>query len=319
MRFTSFLLFIVLFLEYTVAHVRLNYPEGGETFFSGETVAISWSIQKEHEQLNWDLYFSTDNGTTWQVIVEDLGVGKLQYNWTVPFVETAGGVIRIVQDNEGFDYDSVSGSFALLGELTGPLLTANPMDVDFGPVEVNSEAIVDVTLMNAGVEELIISNFSVSIEYFELIGTNELPIHISPDESVDISVKFGPLYVGEFSDILRITSNSQQGELQISLVGDSDVLSVASMDNWLELNAYPNPFMDRIQIEILNTNHKQIEVAIYTLSGYPIRKLVNNYDDKSINTIWDGTDSQGHIVASGAYLIIASSKDMIQTKIVLFR
>lgn len=227
MRLLFFMVLLVLFAGKVNAHVRLDNPVGGEVYFSGDIVAITWSIQVAHTQLNWDLYFSTDNGATWEVVVEDLSIGRLQYNWTVPNVETTGGMIRIVQDNEGQDYDDIGGPFVILGELTGPLLTVDPMTIDFKSVEVNNDVLVDVTLKNAGLEELIIDSFSESIEPFEVISAMGLPIAISPDESVDIQVKFSPMGEEEFVETVIITSNSQIGDVELLVEGEGGTLAKA--------------------------------------------------------------------------------------------
>lgn len=229
MRLLFFVVFLVLFAGKVNAHVRLGNPVGGEVYFPGEVVTITWSIQVEHTQLNWDLYFSTDNGETWKVVVQDLSVGKLQYKWTVPDIETTGGMIRIVQDNEGQDYDDIGGPFVILGELSGPLLTLDPMSIDFTSVEVNNDVLVNVTLKNAGLEELIINSFSEAIEPFEVISATGLPIAISPDESVDIQVKFSPMDEGEFGETITITSNSQIGDVELFVEGEGGTLAKAEV------------------------------------------------------------------------------------------
>lgn len=227
MRLLLFVVLLVLFAGKVNAHVRLDNPVGGEVYFSGEVVTVTWSIQVAHTQLNWDLYFSADNGVTWEVVVEDLPIGRLQYNWTVPNLETTAGMIRIVQDNEGLDYDDIGGPFVILGELTGPLLTVNPMIIDFKSVEVNNNILVDLTLKNSGLEELIIDSFSEAIEPFEVISTMALPIAISPDESVDIQVKFSPMDEGEFGETVTITSNSQIGDVELFVEGEGGTLAKA--------------------------------------------------------------------------------------------
>lgn len=47
------------------AHVELNTPEGGETYYSGDMVTIIWTETVSHKTLDWDLLFSNDGGQTW--------------------------------------------------------------------------------------------------------------------------------------------------------------------------------------------------------------------------------------------------------------
>jgi hypothetical protein len=101
------------------AHVSLDYPIGGETFTAGEIVTVQWHILVQHDQEDWDLYFSSDGGTTYDPIELDLPVEQLQYDWTVPDVLTEQGRIKIVQDNTGTDYSDSSGNFTIEEASTG--------------------------------------------------------------------------------------------------------------------------------------------------------------------------------------------------------
>ncbi len=120
MRYLSILwLIIVLGFQPVSAHVGLDYPSGGETFTAGQTVTIQWHIIIAHDQKNWDLYFSSDGGNNWTGIVMDLPVSQLSYDWTVPDTQTDQGKIKIVMDNNGFNYDDVSGAFTIQSSATG--------------------------------------------------------------------------------------------------------------------------------------------------------------------------------------------------------
>lgn len=108
------ILFLVFFSVFQLeAHVRLNYPKGGELFNPGQTVTIAWEELVMHNTLNWDLYFSADGGISWFIIEEDISVSILSYQWLVPEIQTNQGEIKIVQDNEGLDYESISNNFTI--------------------------------------------------------------------------------------------------------------------------------------------------------------------------------------------------------------
>lgn len=95
------------------AHVALDYPVGGETFIQGEVVDVQWHIVIPHDLQNWDLYFSDDGGTSWEVIEEDLPPDVFNYLWNVPEIETTQGRIRIYMDNSGADYEDQSDDFTI--------------------------------------------------------------------------------------------------------------------------------------------------------------------------------------------------------------
>lgn len=105
----------ILFMN-AEAHVNLDYPQGGEMFSPGEIVTIKWTLAVEHIQNNWDLYFSIDGGETWDALIFDLPVAVLEYQWTVPDINTSTARIMVLQDNQGTDYYSISGDFSINAE-----------------------------------------------------------------------------------------------------------------------------------------------------------------------------------------------------------
>src|SRR4030095_14438606 len=103
--------FLLGFFYNLQAHVILDYPQGGETFIVGETVTIQWHVYIPHNTINWDLYFSSDGGNTWQLIQLDIPVGQLTYQWEVPDNLTSLGKVKVIQDNTLEDYQDISGNF----------------------------------------------------------------------------------------------------------------------------------------------------------------------------------------------------------------
>jgi len=99
--------------EIVQSHVQLDYPVGGETFFTGESVIIKWSVLISHGENNWDLYFSSNGGGDWEEIELDLESFKTTNTWTVPQLLTENARIRIVQDNAGTNYSDDSGDFII--------------------------------------------------------------------------------------------------------------------------------------------------------------------------------------------------------------
>ena len=121
-------------------HVALDAPQGGETFTPGETVQIQWHEVIAHNSLNWDLYFSSDGGQTWDVIMEDIDHGTLSYSWTVPEINTTTAQIRVVQDNPGTNYQDDSDNFTIQAAgndihqlLIPPMLSGENIDLTLAP------------------------------------------------------------------------------------------------------------------------------------------------------------------------------------------
>jgi len=111
---SCFLLTLMLSVTAGFGHVRLDYPEGGETFFVGDTVLIQWTRLANHAQNNWDLEFSRDGGNTWSSIVENLPIPQLSYEWVIDQEPASQAYIKVIQDNVGGNYESVSGAITIL-------------------------------------------------------------------------------------------------------------------------------------------------------------------------------------------------------------
>jgi len=106
--------YITILTSNVIAHVELDYPAGGESFLGNEVLEIRWHVAVPHGPANWDLCFSQDGGSNWELIVSDLPESQLIYNWTIPNIETNSGQIRVVQDNESDqDYLDNSGNFII--------------------------------------------------------------------------------------------------------------------------------------------------------------------------------------------------------------
>ena len=113
------------------AHVRLIVPNGGEELEVGSIYTIEWTILIQHNQLNWDLWYSTTGpGGPWIVIAMNLppgpfGVGSVHtYDWTIPNDPSDQVRVRVRMDNAGKDYYDISN-----GDLTIVADTC-PWDLD---------------------------------------------------------------------------------------------------------------------------------------------------------------------------------------------
>ena len=97
------------------AHVTLLAPNGGETLVAGTTVQVRWQIDIQHNQLNWDLWYSTTgSGGPWIVMAENLPPGSFSagsihtYDWTLPNAVSNQVRVRVRMDNEYTDYEDIS-------------------------------------------------------------------------------------------------------------------------------------------------------------------------------------------------------------------
>ena len=96
-------------------HIRLIVPNGGERLDVGSVFTIEWTILIQHNQLNWDLWYSTSGPTgPWIPIVMklpagDRSVGSVhRYEWAVPDAVSRRVRVRVRMDNAGTDYEDIS-------------------------------------------------------------------------------------------------------------------------------------------------------------------------------------------------------------------
>lgn len=132
-----------------MAHVALDYPQGGETFTEGEFVIIQWHIVIPHVTLNFDLFFSSDGGATWETIQMDIPADQFSYQWVVPNLETGQARVSVIMDNEGQDYQDESMNFTIVFAPMLPFMEVAPMDTTF-ECNSNQEANIQAWLDNHG-------------------------------------------------------------------------------------------------------------------------------------------------------------------------
>ena len=89
----------------------------------------------------------------------------------------------------------------------------------------------------------------------------------------------------------------------------------------LSLTAYPNPFNSAVTLSYSLQNNGEIKLEIRSLTGQIVRSFITGSNVAGVNLfVWDGTDSYGQIVSSGAYLAtLRSSGESVTTKIIFMK
>ena len=112
-KFTLLLLFCILTIFQTQAHVTITSSHGGQTYSTGDTVDVVWQMSINHDSQYWDLFFSADGGATWDTIQKNIPLATLSHEWIVPNTPTTQGILKVVQNNPGENYDDVSEIFTI--------------------------------------------------------------------------------------------------------------------------------------------------------------------------------------------------------------
>ncbi|HKF06268.1 MAG TPA: choice-of-anchor D domain-containing protein, partial [Candidatus Sulfotelmatobacter sp.] len=74
-------------------------------------------------------------------------------------------------------------------------MSISVLNVAFGSVQVGSRIIMPLAVTNTGKQAVTISQATVSGTGFSLVGPN-LPVSLAPQQSVNLSVSFGPQTAG---------------------------------------------------------------------------------------------------------------------------
>lgn len=112
-KFTLLLLFCILIIFQTKAHVTITSSHGGQTYSPGDTVNVVWQMSVNHDSQYWNLFFSDDGGSTWDTIQKNIPLTTLSHEWIVPDTETTQAILKVVQNNPGENYDDVSEIFSI--------------------------------------------------------------------------------------------------------------------------------------------------------------------------------------------------------------
>jgi hypothetical protein len=130
--------------EYVVTYeiiknaVTVEYPFGGETLVPGETENIRWTAYG-NETDNFTIEYSSNNGSNWTTVDNNVPATSRIYNWTVPAAATNNALIKISRNNSPFT-DQSNFNFVVLGQ---PIDTATT--VCEGAVQLKWSAVAGAT------------------------------------------------------------------------------------------------------------------------------------------------------------------------------
>jgi hypothetical protein len=92
--------------------IELTFPVGGETLLPGESLPIEWDSWGQ-DLSAFDLFFSADNGGSWQIISQSINAGTNRFNWALPVINTSGAMVKLIRKTDG--KESISSTFTILG------------------------------------------------------------------------------------------------------------------------------------------------------------------------------------------------------------
>ncbi len=100
-----------------------------------------------------------------------------------------------------------------------------------------------------------------------------------------------------------------------------DQLAVEIVDNFILINAYPNPFNPSTTIEFSIPENQNVSLSIYDINGKEINKILDKYLLKNEYQIeWNGRDNNGNYAPSGIYMInLVTKNSFYRRKVTLIK
>jgi hypothetical protein len=87
---------------------------------------------------------------------------------------------------------------------------------------------------------------------------------------------------------------------QVDLATDVEGFSVSAVS---EINVYPNPFSEELNIIAFIPGKEKIEIEVYDVLGRKVRELYRGNNQGKLTLTWDGTNDNGQKVITGIYTL----------------
>lgn len=100
--------------EFIQDDIKVTYPNGGEGLDPNKTARIHWDARGTTG--NFAIHYSTDNGTSWNLISNNVSGSVRYYNWNVPSSVNNTSMVRVTR---GSLSDMSDTTFAIVGTPTG--------------------------------------------------------------------------------------------------------------------------------------------------------------------------------------------------------
>ncbi|SHJ39314.1 Por secretion system C-terminal sorting domain-containing protein [Tangfeifania diversioriginum] len=244
------------------SEISLTSPNDGEKFIASETASVEWESENIE---NVDIYFSSDNGTTWEVIVENLDAQEGNYFWDIPLINSSGCMIKITSSTYPAIFDTSESTF----EIAMPFIEVLYPN---GGEELKTEKEINIQWSYENVEFIDIYFSSDGGNNWQIIGSNinaveEIYQWTVPElNSSECMIKITKSGIQDIND-------SSNGLFTISPNTNSSILNEKK---YVLKQNYPNPFTERTTIDFSVPQNSDTELNILNLNGEILKTLIFN-------------------------------------------
>jgi PGF-CTERM protein/PGF-pre-PGF domain-containing protein len=150
-----------------------------------------------------------------------------------------------------------------------PTLTiADDISGEFGEVSTSSSAVQTLSIQNDGDATLVLSNITASTDAYQILGSQST-VTVSPDETRNIRVAFGPTAPGEsFDGTLSIeTNDGDQATITRDLSGTGATAETSISESSVDFGTIDVESSGLTELELTNDGESPLNVTQVTISG----------------------------------------------------
>lgn len=289
--------------------VYTAYPNGGENFRTLTTAKIYWGSSLAG---NVNLEYTSNNGSTWNLIQANVPAQQREFNWSVPYTGyTDQAKIRVLNSANPAEGDTSDAPFRII-------LTYTPFVVQ-SPANLSS---IQTASSNSNLEKFVWNKAGAhpSLRYkFKIrkIGTTSDYIFTSDNNGIDTAVSLRNSLLdslartmGTTGDSVRCSwrgwayngyDSSQSSNAFIITLKRTNVgvyqISSSVPEKFELMNNYPNPFNPATIIEFSVSRSQQVKLVVFDMLGREVQVLA----DKVLPAGMYKAEFSGNGFPSGAY------------------
>jgi len=118
--------------EFVPDEIVVTYPFGGETLVPGEAELIRWDAPGNEG--TFTIEYSVDNGQTWGLIKENLDGSQRYYEWILPTMITAQGLVKVTRGDKSGINEAPFSIMSIPGNLTIDWICDNALHLSWNEV-----------------------------------------------------------------------------------------------------------------------------------------------------------------------------------------
>ncbi len=212
----------------------------------------------------------------------------------------------------------VSGDWVMYVKYRSLKVTAqgSPASVVFSNIPANQTTRDTLTVSNTGCDTLTIASITGCAGAPFSLDTSQTALSIPPGGQTTLQVCATPTTADPASCTVTVASNAANGPtvFNVSIDGVTGVGDTPPGGGLAILAVVPNPFNPSTTIQFALPEEGRARLSIHDVGGRLVRQLADrDYPAGSHSEVWDGRDSAGRAMASGAYFATLEARGELRT------